>query len=167
MHNIYYIYSTLVEKILTSSSTKAAIKEWLKVHKISFEEIMLNNKLFQIITRIKPKKSYIGDQFTEYYGHRLLCLPPYHLIFIPIELIWAIVKNYYNRYSGRGGYSNQNCLNLWKEALSKITPSVCISLIRHIEEEIDKWYNLEQVFNRLEINSLIINLTSISESDSD
>ncbi|XP_076250016.1 uncharacterized protein LOC143189904 [Rhynchophorus ferrugineus] len=132
MYNAPY-HSTLLEKIPSSASTKAAFKEWFKVHKISFEETMSRNELFQIITRNKPEKRYMVDQITERYGHKVLRLPPYHCIFNPIELIWGIAKNYCN------GHSNQNCLDLCNEALSKITPSVCVSSIRHVEEEINKW----------------------------
>lgn len=57
---------------------------------------------------------------------------------------------------GRDGRSIDNSLNMWKEALTTVTPAVWKNSIRHTEEEIMKWYNREQVMDREEIQPLII-----------
>lgn len=116
--------------------------------------------------RNKPEKIYVADQMAEQYGHKVLRLPPYHCIFNPIELIWGVAKNYYNQHVGRDGNTINNCLDMWKEALSTVTPLVWMNSIRHTEQEIEKWWNREQVFDRLEINNLIIDLNSDSDTES-
>ncbi|KAF7283396.1 hypothetical protein GWI33_000725 [Rhynchophorus ferrugineus] len=74
----------------------------------------------------------------------------------------------YTKYiAGGEGYSFKNCLDMRKEALSTITPSVWMNSIRHTDKLIDKWWNCEHVLDRLEINSLVIQLGSESEGDSD
>ncbi|XP_076268624.1 uncharacterized protein LOC143201434 [Rhynchophorus ferrugineus] len=114
MDNAPY-HSTLVEKIPTIASTKAVIKEWL-------------SKLFQMVTRNKPEKRYTVDLMAEQYGDMVLRLPPYHCIFNPIESTAHVAKNYYNRYAGRERYSINNCLDMWKEALSTINRKQLINV---------------------------------------
>lgn len=104
------------------------------------------------------------------YGHKVLRLPPYHCMFNPIEHIWGIAKNYYNRHNGRDGSTEIACLNMWKESLDTVTPEMWKNSVRHTEEEIRKWYEREHVLDRLNVQPIIINLdsdSSDSESDSD
>lgn len=107
------------------------------------------------------------DDLAEQYGHKVLRLPPYHCIFNPIELIWGIAKNYYNRHIGRDGNTENECINMWHEALQMVTPDMWENSIRHTEEEIGKWYERERIFDRQEINPLIINVDSDDSADTD
>ncbi|XP_076275819.1 uncharacterized protein LOC143206875 [Rhynchophorus ferrugineus] len=159
-------HSTLVEKIPTSESTKTVLKEWLTKHKLSFDDTMLKSELFQIVTRNKPEKTYAVDQMAEQYGHRILHLPPYHRIFNPNELIWGVAKNYYN-WDASQEYTMKSYLDKWKESLSTITPLHWMNAIRYTEEEIDKWWNREQAFDKLGINNLVVDSNSDSDSESE
>jgi transposase len=97
----------------------------------------------------------------------VLRLPPYHCIFNPIELIWGIAKNYYNRHIGRDGNTEKDCLDMWREALQTVTPEMWKNSIRHTEDEIVKWYEREKVMDRQEVLPLIINVDDYSSESSD
>lgn len=103
----------------------------------------------------------------EQYGHKVLRLPPYHCMFNPIELIWGISKTYYNRHIGRDGKTEENCLNMWHEALQNIKPEMWENSIRHTENEIGKWYERERLFDRQDILPIIINIENEDSDSSD
>ncbi|KAL1490298.1 hypothetical protein ABEB36_013014 [Hypothenemus hampei] len=97
-------------------------------------------------------------------GHRVLRLPPYHCQFNAIELIWGICKNYYNAHTGRDGKNIKASLEMWKEALAKVTEETWRKCIEHTDLEITKWYNKEQIMHTADTNPLIINVDD-DESD--
>lgn len=107
------------------------------------------------------------DDLAERYGHKVLRLPPYHCVFNPIEHVWGLTKNYYNRHIGRDGTTETSCLNMWDEALTTVTPEVWKNCIRHTEDEISKWYERENLFDREEILPIIITDDGDDDSDSD
>lgn len=117
--------------------------------------------------RNKPAKKYVVDDLAEQYGHKVLRLPPYHCVFNPIELVWGITKNYYNRHMGRDGNTQDACLKMWQEALETVTPEMWKNSIRHTEDIINDWYNREQVMDRDEVLPLIINVDGDSSDSSD
>lgn len=121
--------------------------------------------------RNKPQRKYLVDNLAEQYGHKVLRLPPYHCVFNPIEHIWGIAKNYYNRHIGREGNKENDCLNMWHEALHRITPEMWRNSIRYTENEIVKWYERERIFDRQEILPIVINVdnedSECSDYDSD
>jgi transposase len=53
------------------------------------------------------------DELIQEHGHEVLCLPPYHCHFIPIELVWSQVKMYYNSNIGRSGSRMEAVTNMW------------------------------------------------------
>lgn len=86
----------------------------------------------------------------------MLRLPPYHCIFNPIENIWCIAENY------------TKTLEVWKDALNKITPEVWKNTIRHTEQEIQRWWEREILLDQKDMSPLVINTNdSESETDSD
>lgn len=104
----------------------------------------------------------------ERYGHRVLRIPPYHCIFNAIEMVWGITKTYYNTHIGRDGYSQENCLDMWRESLGTVTPDIWANCIRHTEKIIDEWFEKEIIMDQLDLSPIIINVNeSDSESSSD
>ncbi|CAG9833274.1 unnamed protein product [Diabrotica balteata] len=166
MDNAPY-HSMLLHKMPNSSSTKAQIQEWLTKKNINFSVKMFKCELLEIVKQNKPPHVYIIDHLAEQYGHKVLRLPPYHCIFNPIELIWGISKQYYNRHIGRDGNTEQDCLNMWSEALEKITSQTWKNAIQHCEKEIKKWYERERILDRLEVDPIIINTDNQDSDDID
>ncbi|XP_034255305.1 uncharacterized protein LOC117653617 [Thrips palmi] len=77
------------------------------------------------------------------YDIRPLWLPPYHCHFNPIELIWGIVKAYFEANVGKCGDSEEAMIRVWEEALDSITPEVWANCVRHTEELIEACYQNE------------------------
>ncbi|KAH1015764.1 hypothetical protein HUJ04_007099 [Dendroctonus ponderosae] len=117
--------------------------------------------------RNKPPQKYLIDNLAEQYGHKVLRLPPYHCVFNPIEHVWGLTKNYYNKHIGRDGTTATSCLNMWDEALTTVTPEIWKNCIRHTEDEIPKWYAREHLFDRQEILPIVINVDDDDDSDFD
>ncbi|KAL1493552.1 hypothetical protein ABEB36_009256 [Hypothenemus hampei] len=84
-------------------------------------------------------------------------LPPYHCQFNAIELVWGICKNYYNAHIGRDGKNIKASLEMWREALAKVTGETWKKCIDHTDLEIMKWYNREQIMDTADTTPLIIN----------
>ncbi|XP_072389644.1 uncharacterized protein [Diabrotica undecimpunctata] len=131
-------HSMLLHKTPNTGWSKSAIEEWLTEKNIPYFHMMFKIELLLIISQIKPQIKYIVDDMAERYGHKVLRLPPYHCLFNPIELIWSIAKNYYNRHIGRDGKSANNYLNMWHDTLYMITPDMWKNSINHTEREIFK-----------------------------
>lgn len=106
---------------------------------------------------------YKVDELAHRYGHKVVRLPPYHCIFNPIEHIWGIAKNYFRDNVGKDGSSVEKSMEVWKEALHKITPEVWDNTVRHTEEIIQNWWEREVAFDIDDHPPFIINLDEDDE----
>lgn len=97
-------------------------------------------------------------------GHVVLRLPPYHCIFNAIEHVWSISKRYYNKHVGRDGRKEADCLALWQEALSTVTPEIWSNCIRHTENEIEKWWRREKRIDHVDAPPLLIQIGNTDNS---
>lgn len=98
------------------------------------------------------------------HGHRVLRLPPYHCIFNPIEKIWGIAKQYYNKHVGSDGSGMVKCLEMWQKALDVVTPQMWENTVEDTNKIIVEWWNREIGFDREDVAPLIINLGPPGES---
>lgn len=101
------------------------------------------------------------------HGHIVLRLPPYHCIFNPIEKIWGIVKQYYNKHMGSEGYGTANCLNMWKRAVETVTAQMWENTVNDTNNIILEWWDREVGFDREVVAPLIIHLGASDDDDSD
>lgn len=164
MDNASY-HSSLLNKQPCSSWKKCQIQDWLKHHKIPYEETMHKPELLQIAKYNQKEKSYVIDELLRENGHEVIRLPPYQCEFNAIEMIWAKAKTYYNQHIGRDGYGDDKVAQMWEEAL-QAADQIWDNCVEHTEKIIMEWYNREQVLVNLDVNPLIINLNdSSSESE--
>jgi transposase len=79
----------------TSSCRKSAMIGWLSDCGIPFSDRMCKPELYSLIKLRKPRfKTFKTDALLAEHGHSALCLPPYHLVLNPIELILASIEEY-------------------------------------------------------------------------
>ncbi|KAJ3665882.1 hypothetical protein Zmor_001347 [Zophobas morio] len=162
MDNASY-HSTLANKCPNGSWKKAEIREWLEQLDISSDPQLLKTELLHLVAQNKPPKTYVADELAHQYGHRVLRLPPYHCVFNPIENIWGIAKNYYSKHIGREGYGHKNAVEMWKEALAHVTPTMWKNTVDYTNKIIQQWWERELLFDREEIAPLIIDINEDSD----
>jgi hypothetical protein len=73
------------------------ISEWLQNRNIDFDRASLKCELLEISTKYPLTKEYVIENLALQYGHVVLTVPPYHCQFNPIEMVWGIAKNYYDK----------------------------------------------------------------------
>lgn len=156
-------HSEVIHRQPTSGWKKDEIITWLKQENINFSNDALKSELLLLCKRHEKPKQYKVDNIIHEHGHQVLRLPPYHCEFNPIELVWGICKNYYDRHIGRNGYSDEAVREMWNEALEKVTPEIWQNCIKKTETIISQWWEREQHIN--EISPIIINPDEDSDSD--
>ncbi|KAK3920113.1 LOW QUALITY PROTEIN: Sentrin-specific protease 3 [Frankliniella fusca] len=106
----------------TSSTNKPEIVQWLRREGIPFDEAMLKPELLALVQLHRKPKKYMIDTCLESTEHVILRLPPYHACFNPIELVWGLVKRYFDAHIGRNhDYSEKMMLTIFEEALATVT----------------------------------------------
>ncbi|KAM7282145.1 uncharacterized protein ISCGN_002295 [Ixodes scapularis] len=84
------------DAVLTTKSRKEVIQEWLTSKGIAWDPNMPKKQLIDIVASVKPQHvRYLVDNVSagRVAGCTVLRLPPYHFPFIPIERVWAQMKN--------------------------------------------------------------------------
>ena len=105
---------------------------------------MLRKELLALAKINKKAKHYILESLLVGTEHEILRLPPYHACFNPIELVWGLVKRYYDAHVGRGhDYSEEMMKTIFKEASSQITPQVWSNVCAKIESRIISAFETE------------------------
>ncbi|KAF2883067.1 hypothetical protein ILUMI_23113 [Ignelater luminosus] len=143
----------LCEKYPNTSFNKNQIIDWLKEYNIEFEDGVTKAELLNIVKKNKKEKEYVMDEIIRSYGHEVAHTPPYQRKFNATELIWAHLKQYYDRHIGKEEHDNQAVLNMWNESLQQITtPDIWKNCVRHTNTIIKDWYKvfLEEVENLFE-----------------
>lgn len=87
-------HSIELYKAPTTHSKKEIIQNWLTEKQIPFSPLATKVELLEKVKRNKKKERvYELDKEVNKAGHEVVCLPPYHCQYNPIELIWEQVKN--------------------------------------------------------------------------
>ncbi|XP_050502186.1 uncharacterized protein LOC114329825 [Diabrotica virgifera virgifera] len=157
--------SEILNKSSTNSWNVDKIKEWLTNERISIPQHILKSVLLRLAKEHAKPKIFVVDQVIESYGHQVLCLPPYHCQFNPIEYIWGTAKQYYDNHIGPNGYTDEALWETWREALSIATLEVWRNCISKCEKLIEDWWIRENKIN--EISPIIITINGDDSDDND
>ncbi|RZC37366.1 DDE 3 domain containing protein [Asbolus verrucosus] len=142
-------HSRIKNKQPTSTWKNKDITEWL-VKNIYFEPGSLKQELLHLARANKQDNQYVIDELAEQAGHKVLCLPPYHCQFNPIELIWSQTKNYYDKHIGKSGYREEAVLNMWEEYLRQVTPKNWSNCFSYLEKLLQQWWRGEYLLEEIE-----------------
>lgn len=157
-------HSRVSEQHPTSRWKKNELQEWLRLKNIEFDKTSTHVELLSLCKEQVRKKEYVVDTMALQYGHEVLRLPPYHCQYNPIEMVWGIAKNYYDRHIGRDGFGDENVLAMWKEALETVTAETWSKCVRKTERLIEENFSREILFD---CDPLIINTNDSSDSEDD
>lgn len=160
-------HSRLVERLPTTAWKKQDIIDWLRNKSLPYEDGMVKAELLKIARQHKSKfKKYVVDKMAERRNITVLRLPPYHCELNPIELIWAQMKSYVARKNT--SYKIQAVRELLYESLQHITEQNWRDAVRHVIEEEQKMWDLDNIIDAtVETQPLIINLQDDSDSEDD
>lgn len=163
MDNAKY-HSKILDKPPTMASRKPEIVEWLRMHRVSFEDDMKKSELLELVFQNRPRfPKYEIDDIAQKNGHKIIRLPPYHCHFNAIELIWAQIKGYVAR--NNKSFNITEVKRLTEEGISSINASDWKKVVEHTKKTIlEAWENEGLVENAVE--ELVINING-SDSESD
>lgn len=147
----------------TSSSSKADMIKWLLEHGIPFHNTLLKPELYALIKSHKPSyNTYKVDLLLSEHGHSVLRLPPYHPDLNPIELIWAIIKEYVARKNVT--FNLNDAIKLLQEKVDLITADDWLSRCQKVVEIEKNYLEAENFIDNIS-EELIININGDSSED--
>ena len=83
---------------------------------------MLKAELMELCTRLAPVPEYKLDKLATHHGISILRTPPYHPELQPIEICWAVVKNYMAEHCD---FTMSGLRNNLPNAFAKVTSETC------------------------------------------
>ncbi|XP_029679990.1 uncharacterized protein LOC115245703 [Formica exsecta] len=161
-------YSMKLEKIPNTSWKKAAITEWLESKGKTADTTMLKVELLQIVDLIKDNyNKYVIDETAKTHNKTVLRLPPYYCELNPIEMVWSMVKGYVKSYNNT--FKINNVKTLLEQGVERVTAEHWNNFVRHIIEEEKKFWEIDEIADRMidNIPPLIINVGGESDFDTD
>lgn len=142
--------------------------DWLQRKGIAHDDKVNRKQLYEIVKLHRPPKNLILEGLLKGTEHEIVWLPPYHAFFNPIELIWGLVKRYFDSHVGRNhDYSKETMIKIFEEALASITPQVWAKTVELVEARILKAIDEELCNDGHDPNfRMVISLESDDDSES-
>lgn len=163
MDNAPY-HSRKIDKVPTSSSTKAAMIHWLKEKKIPFSTDLLKPELYQLIKLHKPPiPKYAVDTKATDLGFKVIRLPPYHCHYNAIEMVWSYLKAYVKERNKT--FKLKDVKDLFTEAVNQVTPELWLKYVQHVKKVMDVDWENEGLHDQ-SVQDFIINLCPGDEDGS-
>ena len=98
---------------------------------------MLKSELFDLCSRFAAKPEFLIDRIAHKAGHSILRTPPYHPELQPIEICWAVVKNYVAQHND---FTMDKVYTLLDEGFANVTNKTCQKIIMKTNrQEKDFW----------------------------
>ncbi|XP_018578243.1 uncharacterized protein LOC108916465 [Anoplophora glabripennis] len=165
MDNAPY-HSVKIEKIPNTSWRKNNIIEWLQIKGKEIDETMVKAELLRIVAGEKEKyNKYVIDETAKEQNKTVLRLPPYHCELNPIEMVWSMVKGCVK--TNNTSFKLPEVKRLL-QGVARVTAEHWNNFIRHSVSEEHKFWEIDNVVDRIidEVQPIIINVNGESDSDS-
>jgi len=121
----------------TPKNLKEELRSWLERNCIPWTEDMLKPELFELCKRFAAAPEFQLDQIADASGHKILRTPQYHPELQPIEICWAVVKNY---MADHCDFTMKNFRAKLPNAFAKVKPSTCKKLIAKVVKQEEKYW---------------------------
>jgi len=122
----------------TAKHRKDEFQAWLDTNNIPWTDDMLKPELFDLCKRFAPAPEFRLDQIARSDGHSILRTPQYHPELQPIEICWAIVKNY---MADHCDFTMKNFREELPSAFGQVKARTCKKLISKIVEQEKKYWS--------------------------
>ncbi len=119
----------------STSSKKEQLRSWLTRNGYSWRDDMLKAELMELCTRLAPVPEYKLDKLATQHGVSILRTPPYHPELQPIEICWAVVKNYMAEHCD---FTMSGLRNNLPNAFAKVTSETCKEAMTKVITQEDK-----------------------------
>jgi len=158
-------HSVKLEKYPSSRWNKAQLSEWLESKGVILDRPFLKHELMTKVREIPRNKAYVIDNIAKDAGHTVLRLPTYHSEFNPIELAWAMVKGYVKRENTT--FKIDDVRQLLHTAIKRVTPENWQNFIKHVIEEEDKIWKVDDIMDEIidKIEPCVLTITGDTDSD--
>jgi hypothetical protein len=148
----------------TSSSRKSAMIDCLSGRGIPFSDRMCKPELYSLIKLRLPRfKTFKIDALFAEHGHSALRLPSYHTDLIPIELIWASMKEYVARKNDC--FRLDDTMKLAEETFNIFTKEEWSSRCNNTRQCEQNYLRLELIIDDIS-EQIVINLQNDSDNSS-
>ena len=101
----------------------------------------------------------------------MLRLPPYHCQYYAIELAWGLMKRDYDKHIKEyGEFTEEKCLNVWSQAIQRVTPAVWKRIVDKVDRLIVSDWKTEGSLldsDKTDYSALAFSIESSSESEFD
>lgn len=138
MDNAQYHNTFTEDSFPTSKTCKEELRCWLDNNRIPWTEDMLKPELSDLCKRFAAAPKFKLDQIAEAAGHKILRTPQYHPELQPIEICWAIVKNF---MAAHCDYTMKNFREKLPEAFMKVRANTCEKLIAKVVKQEEKFWS--------------------------
>lgn len=141
-------YSTKKENLPNTSWKKTDIIRWLENKGREVLENMTKAELLQIVTHDKDKfDKYVIEEIARANNKKVLRLPPHYCELNPIEIIWAMVKEYVR--DNNTTYNLEDVQLLLNQGIEQITAENWCKCIKQVRDEEKKMWEVDNIADTL------------------
>ena len=164
MDNAPY-HSVKTEHCPTMAWTKPRIVEWLVSKGYPIPPQSIKVKLIDMVKKIKPEyDKYVIDEYAKRNGRLILRLAPYHSELNPIEMVWAMVKNYVKMKNTTQKLADVK--KLISDGIDRVSVEIWQTFIRHTTSKEQKLFELGQIIDEVSDANMTHGGTDESDTDS-
>jgi len=145
-------HSAVMDKMPAKGWKKSDIQLWLRDKGVEFTSDMVIAELLKLAKGVKHKyHAYRIDILAAERGHTVIRLPPYHLEFNPMEMIWAQVKAYVE--ANTKTYEQAEVEMHLREGVRCITPENWKLCIEHVTKEEERFWEHDHLTDAMVVPS--------------
>ena len=122
-------------------SSKEQLRSWLIRNEYPWGGDMLKSELLELCKRAAPLPEYRLDLLAQENGHEILRTPPYHPELQPIEICWAVVKNY---MADNCDFTMKGLRSKLPEAFAKVDGETCVAIMRDVFKQEDRYWREDE-----------------------
>ena len=131
-------------------------------HQIEYERSDLKRDLLRRIQAVNAKTLYKTDKIAKKYGHEVVRLPVAHCELNPIELAWAVVKDYCRKNNQL--FTLKGIKDLIPNGLLQATPEMWKRFCDHVEKVEDEYWEKDGLLEDA-VEELVIEVSDSEDDD--
>lgn len=144
LDNASYHNVLVQERFPSNTSKKEELREWLTCNSHPWRDDMLRSELYEECVNHAPVPEFRLNLLAAAEGHTILRTPQYHPELQPIEICWAVVKNY---MADNCDFTITGLRNRLPEAFAKVTATTCTKIISEVRGKEDEYWEDDELLD--------------------